>query len=84
MAMSEGGYQGGPTVETRWGCLAAAIVGAPIFFLLLVGDAMGDCAPGPGCKHGFLSRVLFPAVIIAVGVGLLVRWMVKAVRRNRP
>ena len=84
MPMSEGGYQGGPSVESRWGCLAGAVVGAPLFFFLVGLDALGDCAPDPGCKKGFLTQVLIPSVIVAVGVGLLVRWVVKAARRNRP
>jgi hypothetical protein len=82
MPMSEGGYKGGPTVESRWGCIASAVIGVPVFMFLLGLDALGDCAPGPACKHGFLTRVLLPSVIIAVGVGLLVRWAVKAARRK--
>ncbi|MED5546392.1 MAG: hypothetical protein VYD90_14185 [Pseudomonadota bacterium] len=52
-------------------------------FLLLV-DALGDCVPGTACKKGFLTQVLLPSAVIAIGVGLLVRWAVKTARRNNP
>lgn len=84
MPMSDGGYKGGATVEGRWGCIASAILGVPAFMFLLIADALGDCAPDTACKKGFLTQVLLPTAIVAIGVGLLVRWAVKAAQRNDP
>lgn len=84
MQMSDGGYKGGATVEGRWGCIASAILGVPVFMFLLLADALGDCAPDTACKKGFLTQVLLPTAIVAIGVGLLVRWAVKAAKRNNP
>ncbi|SKB84010.1 hypothetical protein SAMN06295937_102238 [Sphingopyxis flava] len=84
MPMSDGGYKGGATVEGRWGCIASAILGVPVFMFLLLADALGDCAPDTTCKKGFLTQVLLPTAIVAIGVGLLVRWAVKAAKRNNP
>ena len=79
--MSESGYIGGSTIEGRWGCIASAVLGVPIFLFLLIVDALGDCAPDTACKKGFLTQVLLPSVVIAIGVGLLVRWAIKAASR---
>ena len=84
MPMSEGGYKGGATVEGRLGCIASAVLGVPVFMFLLLVDALGDCAPDTACKKGFLTQVLLPTAVSAIGVGLLVRWVVKAARRNNP
>lgn len=84
MPMSEGGYNGGTTVEGRWGCIASALLGVPVFMFLLLVDALGDCAPDTACKKGFLTQVLLPATVIAIGVGLLVRWAIKTARQNNP
>ncbi|GAA4778907.1 hypothetical protein GCM10023219_28720 [Stakelama sediminis] len=51
---------------------------------LLLADALGDCAPDTACKKGFLTQVLLPSAVIAIGVGLLVRWAVKTARQNNP
>ncbi len=84
MLMSEGGYKGGTTVEGRWGCIAAAALGVPIFMFLTLVETLGDCAPDIACKKGFLTQVLMPTAAIAIGVGLFVRWAVKTARRNKP
>lgn len=84
MLMSEGGYEGGTTVESRWGCIASAVLGIPIFMFLLLGDALGDCVPDTTCKKGFLTKVLLPTAVVAVSAGLLVRWAVKKARRDKP
>jgi len=80
MPMSDGDYKGGMTVEGRWGCIASAALGVPVFVVLLLVDALGDCVPGAACSKGLLTRVLLPSVAIAIGVGLLVRWAVNRVR----
>lgn len=84
MPMSDGGYKGGATVEGRWGCIASAILGVPVFMFLLIADALGDCAPDTACKKGFLTQVVLPTAIVAISVGLLVRWAVKTSKRNDP
>ncbi|NML07460.1 hypothetical protein [Sphingomonas sp. G-3-2-10] len=80
--MGEGGYNGGLTVEGRWGCIAAASLGVPAFMFLLLADALGDCAPGTACKKGFLTQVALPSATIAIGAGLLVYWAIKIARRK--
>lgn len=84
MPMSGDGYKGGATVEGRWGCIASAILGVPVFMFLLLADALGDCAPDTACKKGFLTQVLLPTAVLAIGVGLLVRWAVKTAKRHNP
>jgi len=84
MPMSDGGYNGGATPEGRWGCVASAVLGVPVFMFLLIVDALGDCVPDTACKKGFLTQVLLHSAVIAVGVGLLVCWAVKTARRNNP
>lgn len=84
MPMTDGGYKGGATVEGRWGCIASAVLGVPVFMFLLLVDALVDCVPDTACKKGFLTQVLLPSAVIAIGVGLLVRWAVKTARRNNP
>lgn len=84
MPMTDGGYNGGATIEGRWGCIASAALGVPVFVFLLLVDALGDCAPDTACKKGFLAPVLLPSAVIAIGVGLLVRCAVKTARRNHP
>ncbi|PHQ64318.1 MAG: hypothetical protein COC10_01565 [Sphingobium sp.] len=78
--MSEGDYRGGSTVGGRWGCIASVILGVPVFLFLLIVDAMGDCVPDTACRKGFLTQVLLPSMIVALCVGLLVRWAVGAAR----
>jgi hypothetical protein len=76
--MSDHGYDDGPTRGGKWGCAAAAIVGAPIFFFLMLVDALGDCAPDAPCGKGFWEHVLAPSALIALAVGLGVRWIVNS------
>lgn len=82
--MSDSGYKGGATVEGRWACIASAVLGVPVFMFLLIVDALGDCVPDTACKKGFLTQVLLPSAVIAISVGLLVRWAVKTAKRNNP
>ena len=65
LRMSDG-YNGLDTAD-RIGCLGAAMVGIPVFLLLLGADALGDCAPATPCRKGFLLIVLLPT-IAAVGL----------------
>lgn len=80
--MSDDGYQGGATVGDRVGCAIAAILGLPLFFFLLIGDALGDCAPDVPCRKGFLLYFALPTAIISLAVGLGVRALVNRWKRN--
>jgi len=70
------GYQGLPASD-KWGCLAAAMVGIPIFLLLRFIDALGDCTPEIDgsmiYQKGFLKMVLLPTLIITGTVFIGVR-----------
>jgi len=79
--MSDSEYKGGGTPGGRWGCLIAALVGAPLFFFLVVGDTLGDCAPDTACHKGFWTMVFLPTVLTAAPIGIGVRWLVN--RRSR-
>jgi hypothetical protein len=74
--MSEVGYQSGSTLGGQWGCGIAALIGRPLFFFLMLMDALGDCAPDAGCHKGFLSMVLLPTVLITAPIELGARWLV--------
>lgn len=78
----ERGYKGGTSAASKWGCFTSALVAAPLFAFLLIGDALGDCVPDTPCKHGFLSQVLVPTLAVAAVVGFAVWAAVKAARRN--
>ena len=80
--MDEDGYRGGPTPEGLWGCLVAALIGIPIFLFLMLVTSLGDCGGGSECKKGTLTHVEMPSIAISVGVFLLVRWAIKAARKN--
>lgn len=82
--MSDDGYSGGGNAGTKWGCLGGALIGAPIFMFLLIGEALGDCIEGDECKNGFVLGVLLPSAAIAGLVFLLIRWAVNEARRNNP
>ncbi len=62
------GYEGydGASQRTRWGCGVAALVGLLLFAFLAFVDALGECRPGDGCRHGFLGQVLAPGAIAAL------------------
>jgi len=66
------GYQGLSKAD-KWGCSIAGVIGFPLFMFLLVGDALGDCEPGPGCRHGFWLMVALPSFVITE----LIFWMVR-------
>ncbi|MEO5773250.1 MAG: hypothetical protein ABIQ32_03915 [Sphingomicrobium sp.] len=79
--MSEDGYVGAPTKGGKWGCALAALVAVPIGIFLMIVDALGDCAPDVPCGKGFWVHVALPTIVIAILVGLPVRWLLN--RRNR-
>lgn len=72
------GYQGLPKSD-KWGCVVGALLSIPVFLLLLGLDALGDCAPDPGCRKGFLLMVLLPSIVSAVAAF----WLTRAVLRRR-
>jgi hypothetical protein len=68
-------YDGGLSYAAKWAVVVAAIVGLPVFALLLMLDALGDCEPATACHKGFLLMVLAPSGLISGTVGLLV-WFI--------
>lgn len=74
--MSGSGYRGGTTPGGKWGCAFAALAGAPLFFFLVLMEALGDCVPDAACHKGFLLMVVLPTILIATPIGLVVRWLV--------
>lgn len=71
------GYHSLPRGD-KWGCLTAAIVGAPLFLFLFLLDALGDCAPDTSCRKGFISMVLLPSLVIAGAIYWSVRALIRA------
>lgn len=78
--MRDEGYKGGTSVESKWGCFTAAIVCGPLFFFLILLDALGDCAPEPTCKKGFLPFVLMPTGVVAAALYFGVWFVVNRIR----
>ncbi|WP_375391666.1 hypothetical protein [uncultured Sphingomonas sp.] len=76
------GYRGGVTRGGKWGSAAAALVGAPLFGILVLVDALGDCATGRDCHKGFLVYVALPTIAIALFTGLSVRAVMNRPQRN--
>lgn len=70
------GYQGLPKSD-KWGCIAAAFIGIPVFLFLLGLDALGDCAPDPDCHKGFFSMVLLPSAIVAAAAFAAIRALLR-------
>lgn len=66
----------------KWGCLAAAVVAAPLFLILIIIDALGDCEAGTDCHKGFLRYVALPTLIVGLAIGLGVRGAVNWLKRN--
>lgn len=77
-----GSYQGGGTPGGKWGSIASALVGAPVFYFLIIVDSLGDCAPDADCHKGFLVYVALPTIVVGLLVGLGVRAAVNYLRRN--
>lgn len=81
--MAEHGYRSPATIGGKIGCVAAALVGGPIFAFLLLAAALGDCVQDERClTQSMLFVFLFPAVI-AVIVGLAVRWLINRLAAKR-
>ncbi|WP_235365018.1 hypothetical protein [Sphingomonas sp. ERG5] len=80
--MSDGEYNGGTTAGSKWGCATATIIAAPLFFCLMIADALGDCTPDTACKKGFLLFVLAPTIITAAALFITVRFIVNWLRRS--
>ncbi len=83
--MAEGGYKSPATVGGKVGCVAAALVGIPIFIVLLMVAAMGDCISGEPCPSTSMLLIVLPPAAVAGMVGLAVRWLINRLvaRRDR-
>jgi hypothetical protein len=71
------------SLESRWGCAAAALIFVPVFVMLLFVDAVGDCAAGTSCRKGFLMMVMLPSGSLALLIFIIVRTVVRAIRSHR-
>lgn len=63
------------------------MVGAPLFWFLILVDALGDCVPDTDCRKGFLRYVALPTLVVILIVGFGVRAAINRFRRttaNRP
>ena len=80
--MEENGYRGGPTAEGMWGCIVGGLVGAAIFFVLMIGHTLGDCVDEIDCKPSFLLNVILPATAVGGAVCFLIWILVKWLRRS--
>jgi hypothetical protein len=58
---------------TKWGFMAAILIGVPLFLFLIMMDALGDCAPDTDCRKGFLSVVFLPALLVTIPIFMVVR-----------
>ncbi|WP_217431010.1 hypothetical protein [Sphingomonas bacterium] len=76
------GYRSGGSPGGKWGSIAAGLVGAPIFFLLILVDSLGGCDPDRECHKGFLTYVAVPTFAVALLVGLIVRMLVNRLERK--
>tara|TARA_B000000460_G_scaffold225218_1_gene179377 strand:+ start:138 stop:386 length:249 start_codon:yes stop_codon:yes gene_type:complete len=80
--MDDGRYQGGGTRGGKWGCGMSLLITVPIFTILLMVEALGDCAPDIPCGKGFWSHVMLPSAAVALITGLAVRWLVNRLVRK--
>jgi hypothetical protein len=81
--MSDSEYRGGTTAGSKWGCAVAALLGVPLFFFLMLVEALGDCVPDTECKKGFLVFALVPTVVVSGALFLVVRAIVNRIRQSR-
>jgi hypothetical protein len=81
--VSDSEYRGGTTAGSKWGGIVVALICAPLFFFLMIADALGDCAPDTNCKKGFLLVVAAPTAIVGLMLFFIVRSIVKRVGRSR-
>jgi hypothetical protein len=61
------------------GCFIAGLVGSLFVTFMLVGAAMGHCAPnedGTGCENdGLIKFLMFPgSLILLIGIGIFAAW----------
>jgi hypothetical protein len=77
------GYRG-ISPGSRWGFLAATLIGAPLFLFLMTMDALGDCAPDTNCMHGFFPIVLLPTLLVTIPIFLGVRYAINRASRREP
>ncbi len=74
--MDESRYKGGGTPGGKWGCAMSALFGLPVFFLTVLISSLGDCAPDIPCHKASLPLALLLTLVVALPIGLAVRWLV--------
>jgi hypothetical protein len=62
--------------------VAGALVGAPVFMILLLGHTLGDCLPDEDCKPSAFFHVVLPSLAIGVAAALVVWWLAKLICKN--
>lgn len=69
-------YQPSTTRGGFCGCLTAALVGIPLFVLVLLMSSLGDCLPDVPCNHSISIPHLGGVAFIAAVAGFSVRAVV--------
>ena len=76
-------FADGPNIplRIRLGCISIGLLGAALSAFLLVGAAMGNCAPnvdGTGCENeGLIKFAMFPgSLIVLIVAGLFMAYRV--------
>ena len=72
------------TATRGYGCLFTIAIGIPMAFVLLLGNIMGDCEPGPGCHdhdglHILQDLLVALPIVTAFAVGA---WLLVALTRS--
>jgi hypothetical protein len=71
------------TATRGYGCLFAMVLSIPMTFVLLLGNIMGDCEPGPGCHdHDGLHILQDLLVALPIAAAFAVgSWLLTALLR---
>jgi hypothetical protein len=78
----DNGYESSGTIGGKLGCLAATLLGLPLWGVLLFLSFYGHCGPSDPCRDGQGARVLF-VFGVAAAVAAVVGFMVRLIVNNR-
>jgi hypothetical protein len=77
------GFRSVSTKGGKWGCAVMTLICAPLFFFLVLVDALGDCMPDVECHKGFIRNVALPTALVGLVIYFAIRTIVNWVdRRN--